>query len=77
LVQGSIGRLLFALVVVEQFVIFFLIIVFLVDNVRSWQLSLGIARRFARHIRQFLWCFFVAAVWGIILPLFTNALFNM
>ncbi len=47
------------------------------DNLRSWQLSLGIAKRFARHSRQLLWCFFVAAVWGIILPLFTNALFNM
>jgi len=48
-----------------------------IDNIQSWQLSLGIAKRFARHIRQFIWCFFVAAVWGIILPLFTNALFNI
>jgi hypothetical protein len=45
--------------------------------VRSWQLSLGIAKRFVRHIRQFSWCLFVASVWGIVLPLLTNALWNM
>ena len=51
--------------------------VYTAENVPSWQLSLGIARKITRHTRQIFWCFFVGVVWGIILPLFTNALWNM
>lgn len=80
-VQGSTGQglllfIYYLLFSANRMLILVLKIAFS-DNIQSWQLSLGIAKRFARHIRQFIWCFFVAAVWGIILPLFTNALFNM